>query len=44
LLAIPAFFVDAPAWARLVAAVSIVLTVAGVGLMVSGARQRALAR
>lgn len=44
LLSIPAFFVDAPAWARMLAAGLLVLTVVGVGLLVSGARERALAR
>ncbi|NIH83289.1 hypothetical protein [Amycolatopsis granulosa] len=40
LLAIPAFFVDAPGWARLLAAITLVLTVAGVGLLAGAGRGR----
>ncbi|SFW85053.1 hypothetical protein [Amycolatopsis australiensis] len=43
MLAAPAFFVPASAWERLLAAVMIVLSIVGLGLLVSGARQRALA-
>ncbi|MFJ9779736.1 hypothetical protein ACIRSS_09145 [Amycolatopsis sp. NPDC101161] len=44
LLAVPAFFVDAPAWARLLSGGLILLTIVGVGLLLSGARRPAMAR
>ncbi|MGI5130229.1 hypothetical protein ACQEVB_25740 [Pseudonocardia sp. CA-107938] len=40
LLAIPAFFVDAPTWARLIAGASIALTVLAVGLLTPALRTR----
>jgi hypothetical protein len=44
LLTLPAFFVDAPGWARVIAAAMLVLTVAGVAFVSGAVRQRALAR
>lgn len=44
LLALPAFFVDAPTWARLLAGGLVLLTIVGLGLLLSGAPRHAMAR
>ncbi|MGW5719844.1 hypothetical protein ACWEVP_27015 [Amycolatopsis sp. NPDC003865] len=44
LLALPAFFLDAPTWARVLAGGLVLLTVVGLGLLLGGAPRHALAR
>jgi hypothetical protein len=43
LLSLPAFFLDAPTWAQLVAAGLFILTVVGVGLLAGATRHQAVA-